>query len=121
LSFDHKPDNIEEKKRIEDAGGMVEDNRVDAILNLSRSFGDFEYKNSTDLSKEQQKVSIVPEITVTHLSANSKFLILACDGIWDCMTNEVCCDFILGELNGTSEKEITKVDAKESEYSEEFD
>ena len=47
LSDDHKPDNAEEKARIEAAGGFVEENRVNGSLNLSRSLGDFEYK-STD-------------------------------------------------------------------------
>lgn len=41
LSDDHKPDNELEKNRIDKAGHMVEDNRVDGNLALSRAFGDF--------------------------------------------------------------------------------
>ena len=32
--------------RIENAGGFVEENRVNGSLNLSRSLGDFEYKSN---------------------------------------------------------------------------
>jgi serine/threonine protein phosphatase PrpC len=44
LSFDHKPDNDEEKKRIEKAGSQIVEGRVDGNLNLSRSLGDLKYK-----------------------------------------------------------------------------
>lgn len=44
LSFDHKPDNEVEKKRIEKAGSTITDGRVDGNLNLSRSLGDMKYK-----------------------------------------------------------------------------
>jgi serine/threonine protein phosphatase PrpC len=53
LSEDHKPDNIEEKARIEKAGGFVEENRVKGILALSRSLGDLEYKQNKKLKPEQ--------------------------------------------------------------------
>lgn len=49
MSYDHKPDNSEERLRIEHAGGFVSDNRVDANLNLSRAIGDFTYKLDLNL------------------------------------------------------------------------
>ena len=44
LSFDHKPDKKEEKERIEKAGSVIQEGRVDGNLNLSRSLGDLKYK-----------------------------------------------------------------------------
>ena len=44
LSFDHKPENEEERKRIEKAGSTITEGRVDGNLNLSRSLGDLKYK-----------------------------------------------------------------------------
>lgn len=44
LSFDHKPENDEERKRIEKAGSVITEGRVDGNLNLSRSLGDLRYK-----------------------------------------------------------------------------
>ena len=49
LSEDHKPDNDEEKNRIESAKHFVEDSRVDGNLALSRAFGDFQYKDQPNL------------------------------------------------------------------------
>jgi len=44
LSVDHKPDDLMETKRIENAGGYVENGRVDGNLAVSRALGDFELK-----------------------------------------------------------------------------
>jgi len=44
LSFDHKPENEEERTRIERAGSTITEGRVDGNLNLSRSLGDLKYK-----------------------------------------------------------------------------
>lgn len=46
LSSDHKPENEIERKRIQAAGGDIVNGRVNGGLNLSRSFGDFNYKKA---------------------------------------------------------------------------
>lgn len=46
LSTDHKPNEVEERRRIYNAGGHVEDSRVNGMLALSRALGDFEYKSN---------------------------------------------------------------------------
>ena len=52
LSHDHKPDNAAEQDRIEKANHMVEDQRVDGNLALSRAFGDYQYKDQRNKNPE---------------------------------------------------------------------
>lgn len=94
LSEDHKPENPEEKERIVKAGGFVEENRVKGMLNLSRALGDLEYKLDPDLEVGDQMISCVPDIKIEKIDKNTEFLIIACDGIWDCLTNQEACDYI---------------------------
>lgn len=44
LSYDHKPDNDGELKRVKAGGGFVEDGRVQGVIAVSRAIGDWEYK-----------------------------------------------------------------------------
>ena len=44
LSYDHKPDDEEEERRINDAGGYVSAGRVEGDLAVSRGLGDFRFK-----------------------------------------------------------------------------
>ena len=45
LSYDHKPDDEPEERRIRDAGGYVAGGRVEGDLAVSRGLGDFRFKN----------------------------------------------------------------------------
>ena len=87
MSEDHKPDNTEELRRIEAAGGFVEEGRVRGILSLSRALGDLEYKLNRKVPVEAQMITCVPEIKTVQISDQDKFLIIACDGIWDCLSS----------------------------------
>lgn len=57
LSYDHKPANEGEAKRIVAAGGWVEFNRVNGNLALSRALGDFAFKKNEQKSAEEQIVT----------------------------------------------------------------
>lgn len=87
LSEDHKPDNPGEEERIKKAGGFVEEGRVKGILSLSRALGDLEYKTNKKLVEEEQMITCVPEMTITKREDTDDFLLIACDGIWDCLTS----------------------------------
>ena len=88
LSRDHKPDLPDECERIKQAGGTVENNRVNGNLAMSRAIGDYSYKDKPELSADKQKVIAVPEITTLSREPTDEFVVLACDGIFDVMSSE---------------------------------
>jgi len=94
LSFDHKPQNTDEYARIYKAGGFVEYGRVNGNLALSRAFGDFEFKQNMTLPPEEQAVTANPDVTEHQLTEEDEFIVIACDGIWDCMTSQDVVSFV---------------------------
>lgn len=85
LSVDHKPDRPDELARIEEAGGRViywDGARVLGVLAMSRAIGDNYLK---------PYVIPEPEVTVTERTADDECLILASDGLWDVVSNDVAC------------------------------
>ena len=69
------------------AGGFIAEGRVNGSLNLSRALGDMEYKQSP-LPPGEQMVTAMPEIRSLDLEPGHEFILLACDGIWDVLTNQ---------------------------------
>ena len=39
-----------------------------------------------------------PEIKIADRRGGDEFLIFACDGIWDVMSNQQCCDYIRRQM-----------------------
>ncbi|CEM29612.1 unnamed protein product [Vitrella brassicaformis CCMP3155] len=115
MSHDHKPDLPSETERIHAAGGSIMNGRVDGNLNLSRSLGDLHYKRDKDRPPQQQRITADPEISVMELSDEDEFAILACDGIWDCLTSQQAVDFVRQRLfqyevtDGAAEPSLSKI------------
>lgn len=104
LSSDHRPSNPSERARITASGSMVsEDDRVEGLLAVSRAFGDFDFKQASSLPPQKQAVTSMPDVTVNHLTQDDQFIILACDGIWDCMTSQEVVTFVLQEMRTTKD------------------
>ena len=97
LSLDHKPDRPDEKERLEAAGGLVVDvggvwrvftpgivsvggRALQWGLAVSRAFGDLALKQETHIVSGEAEIKIFHDIP-------SK-IILACDGIFDVLTDE---------------------------------
>ncbi|KAH0484384.1 MAG: hypothetical protein KVP17_004759 [Porospora cf. gigantea B] len=98
LTMDHKPMQSRELARIKAAGGTVNCGRVDGNLNLSRSLGDLFYKKDAAIPAREQRISAYPDVTVTPLQKDDDFVILACDGIWDCQSNQDAVNFVRSRL-----------------------
>lgn len=113
-TIDHKPYDEDEKRRIEKAGGMVLIQRINGALAVSRAFGDFDYKRNNDLPAEEQQVSAKPVITVLDRTTDSdqikdSYAVLACDGIYDVLSNENLTSYITYKmLCGEQMDQITK-------------
>ena len=69
-SEDHKPDLESEKKRIYKADGWVSEGRVKGNLNLTRGFGDLEYKQNKNLKPEEQMITANSDIKVVDFIEN---------------------------------------------------
>lgn len=76
---DHKPTIREEIDRILSVGGRIANERVDGVLAISRSLGDFSIHG----------VSYEPDIIVEDIDEeNDKWIVICCDGVFDVVTNE---------------------------------
>lgn len=89
ITKDHKPNFPEETHRIKKIGGDIKfdgvDHRIEG-LSVSRAFGDL---------SASPYVTNIPDMYMYKLSMNDTFLILACDGLWDVLTNQEVVNFVI--------------------------
>jgi len=109
LSIDHKPTLSAERNRIYKAGGYVNvQGRICDDLNLSRSIGDLRFKVDTTIGPEAQIITALPDIKEYALKQEDQFIVVACDGVWDVMSNQEVVDFVLRELKN-GEKKVSAI------------
>lgn len=94
LSTDHKPAMAGEEARIVRAGGQVENGRVNMALAVSRALGDVDFKNNDTLTWKEQAVTAHPDVSCFALQKDDEFIVLGCDGIWDVLSSDACCQLV---------------------------
>ncbi|TIA90353.1 hypothetical protein E3P81_02454 [Wallemia ichthyophaga] len=85
LTYDHKGSDENEQKRIMDAGGYILNGRVNGVLAVTRALGD---------SPMKQYVVGSPYTTEIDLTDEDEWLIIACDGLWDVVTDNQVVELI---------------------------
>jgi serine/threonine protein phosphatase PrpC len=88
LSRDHTPNDPAEAERVRRAGGAVFRGRVDGQLAVSRAMGDHSLRRSG--------VSAEPHQQHIPLTSDHKFMIVACDGLWDVMSDGEAVNLVAG-------------------------
>jgi serine/threonine protein phosphatase PrpC len=92
LSSDHKADRADEVARIRKAGGFVIHKRVMGELAVSRAIGDMSFKQESAL------VIATPEVVSRKQEEGDEFVVLACDGLFDVMSNDAVCNFVRAQF-----------------------
>ncbi|WPK23989.1 hypothetical protein PUMCH_001243 [Australozyma saopauloensis] len=94
LSYDHKASDHNEIARVREAGGLIVNHRVNGVFAITRSLGDSYIKNL---------VTGKPFTTATEITDQDEFLILACDGVWDVLSDEAACKYVQGVFKQQAE------------------
>nr|DAD35466.1 TPA_asm: hypothetical protein HUJ06_006106 [Nelumbo nucifera] len=92
LTREHKAIYPQERARIQKAGGSVSNGRLQGRLEVSRAFGDRQFK----------KVGVIatPDIHSFDITEREHFIILGCDGLWGVFGPSDAVDFVHKLLKG---------------------
>ncbi|KAH9252975.1 hypothetical protein BASA81_009131 [Batrachochytrium salamandrivorans] len=104
--FDHNMDNCHEVARVVREGGIVIDKRVVGLtkgkyssLSISRSIGDLDFVDETRVFTKAIGISSVPDVFTYSLNSElDEFIILACDGLWEVMSQDLACCLVRQSL-----------------------
>jgi len=98
LNKEHKVSNPIEHGRIISSGMSVRNGRVDGKLVVTRAIGDFMFKSNEQKMAHEQAVTCFPEVNKLKITSDMEFIMLASDGIWDCVDVQSLCEHVSQKL-----------------------
>lgn len=99
LSYEHKTTDRKEYNEVRKRGGYIKDDRVQEVLNMTRSIGDIELK---------QFISSDPYLYEIKIQKDDKYIVIGCDGIWDVVPPEIIPNFLNSELDCDTNAKIIR-------------
>ena len=109
LNREHQIIIATERDRVLKSGASIEGYRINGMLNLTRAIGDLRFKSNKKLTRCEQSVIALPDITRIDNIDDIDFIIMGCDGIWDCVKRQLVCDFIEKEINENPEADLSEI------------
>lgn len=109
LNQEHKTTLKSEYERITKCGGQIFNNRIEGKLNLTRAIGDLAFKNKLNLKFYEQSVTAYPEITKIKNTEDIEFIIMGCDGLWDCVEPQKLCESISQRIKAEPDLPLSKI------------
>ena len=101
LSVDHKASDPAEAKLVVERGGHVIQGRVEGVLAVTRAIGDGSLGNSITCQPHLKKVK----------RRDGTKLIIACDGVWDVITDEEAAEIVAKTKNPAEAARLLKDEA----------
>ena len=98
-----------EKERVLKSGATIVGYRINGMLNLTRAIGDLKFKSNQNLKRHEQSVIAVPEITKIEYTDDIDFIIMGCDGVWDCVKRQMVCDFVDKQIRENPDKDLSEI------------
>ena len=109
LNREHQTIIESEKERVIKSGAQIIGYRINGMLNLTRAIGDLKFKTNSNLKRHEQSVISLPEITKIEDTDGIDFIIMGCDGVWDCVKRQLVCEFIDRQIRENPNKKLSEI------------
>ena len=109
LNKEHQTIIESEKERVIKSGAQIVGYRINGMLNLTRAIGDLKFKSNSNLKRHEQSVISLPEITKIEDTDGIDFIIMGCDGVWDCVKRQLVCDFVDRQIRENPDKKLSDI------------
>lgn len=103
LTQEHDSSNVDEVRRVRNAGGFFQDGKVNNLIRVTRSIGDLELKERKNTAFPNHHlmdgaVIATPDIYCRKITIRDHFLVLATAEVWEHLPNKMVVQIVFDSL-----------------------